>query len=238
MSKKLFVGALLALGALAAAGCFPQEDSCNIKTPGIYPQFEVVEEGDAATARAVFWTGDGPNGTSLVLGSCGDAIAVNGVTLQGNNSNPVEYSATLDLATTYDFVFSRPDEGDYTSTVTDLRPEVIVLGPDGEEIPRDQEFDVTWEDNDGGDIDLLISGECFTDYPETLGDAVPDTGSYTVPANGIEAWSGDESESCTAEVTLSRTVTGDLDPVFEGQGEIYGRTMDRTTFTSTPAATY
>jgi hypothetical protein len=237
MQRTIIVGALVLLGTVAATGCFPQEDSCNIKTPGIYVQFDATEESGVAVGRAVFWTGDSPGGTNLVLGDCGDAVAVNGVNLvvEDPNASPLTYSAEVDIADTYEFVFSRPDEGDYVSTVADMRPEVNVTAPGGEDIPRDQEFAVTWDDNDGSDdIELLISGDCIWDYPEVGGMSVADNGSYTVPANGLEPVDTANTDTCVAEVTLTRSVTGTLDSALKG--DIYGRSVGLTSFNSTPPA--
>jgi len=232
---------ILTMVALSAAfltllGCFPTEDSCNIKTDGVYVQFEAIEEGDSAIGKATFWVGDDPGGTNLELGdSCDDQIAVNGTTLSQKGSQPIYYEAAIDVAETYEFVFTREGEDPYTSTVTEMRPEVTVLGPSGGDISRADEFEITWEDNDGGEITLLIDGDCIWDYPDTLGDEVADNGSHTVPADGIEATDSGENESCTAEITLTREVPSSatsLDPSLKG--EIDGKSVGRASFTSTP----
>lgn len=231
---------ILTMVALSAAflsllGCFPTEDSCNIKTDGIYVQFEAIEEGDSAIGKATLWVGDDPGGTNLELGDCGDELEVNGTTLSQKGSNPIYYEAAIDVADTYEFVFTREDEDPYTSTVTEMRPEVTVLGPSGEDISRADEFEITWEDNDGGEIVLLINGDCIWDYPDTLGDEVADNGSHTVPADGIEATDSGENETCTAEITLTReTASANCTLDQSLKGTIEGKTVGRASFSTTP----
>lgn len=232
MRSKVMFLILAATVAALAAGCFPQEDSCNVKTDGIYFEYEVAEEGGEAVGKATLWVGDSPGGTNLVMGDCGDALAFNGTTMTEKGTNPVYYEASIDAADAYDFVFTREDEDPYTSTVDGMRPEVVEVGPDGGDISRATEFDVVWLDNDGGEIKLLISGECIWDYPETLGEEVADNGSHTVPADGIEATDSGENESCTAEIELSREVDGTLDAALKGT--IVGKSVGRASFTSTP----
>jgi len=233
--RTLVIATTLAACALALiTGCHPSEDSCNIKTAGIYVELEAIEEGANATGKATFWVGDDPGGTYLVLGECGDEIAVNGTVLQHKSGNPEYYEASIDPAESYEFVFSRPDEDPYASLVANMRPEVTVLGPSGDTIPRDEEFDITWEDNDTGEIHLYVEGDCIHDYPDVLGDEVADNGSHTVASGGIEAWEGDENESCVAEIELSREVDGTLDSSLKGT--IVGKSVGRSSFTSAPAS--
>jgi len=234
--RTLVIATTLAACALSIiTGCTnPEESSCNIKTGGVYVEFAAIEEGDSARGRAEFWVGDSPGGTQMIL-DCGDEVAVNGTVLQHNSGVPNDYyEAAISPAESYEFIFTRPDEPDYASLITNMRPEVTVLGPSGDTIPRDEEFDITWEDNDGGEIHLYVEGDCIHDYPEVLGDDVADNGSYTVAANGIEAWEGDENESCVAEIELTREVDGTLDPALKGT--IVGKSQGRSSFTSAPAA--
>ncbi len=232
MRNQLLFLSLAAMIAAMTAGCFPQEDSCNVKTAGIYFEYEAVVEGGDALGRATLWVGDSPNGTNLVMGECGDKLAINGVTMQEKGSNPVYYEAAIDPADVYEFVFTREDENPYSSTVDGMRPAVMNVGPDSGTISRADEFDVTWDDNDGGEIVLLISGSCIWDYPDVLGDEVADNGSHTVAANGIEATDSGEDESCTAEIELTREVNGTLDAALKGT--IVGQSVGRASFTTAP----
>jgi len=228
-----------ALSAAAAVGaCNPSEDSENIATAGIYVEYEVVEQGLAteATARATFWVGDDPGGTYLEL-TGGDEIEVDGVELVDQGGNPKRYEAQVPVkgaGELYEFVFTRPDEGPYSSLVS-TRPQVDLTAPDGETYSReDDSFDVEWDDNDdtGDPIELLVEGDCIDDYPQIGGDDVDDSGSYSVAAGDLEEALGEEGETCEVTVTLERASEGTLS--LDLKGTIEGFTTDAATFTSEP----
>ena len=227
---------LVALGGAAAPGCAPVEDSCDLATDEIQVELAAIEEGGTATAKAIFRTEDV---ASIALGDCGDKMTVNGTLLRvvDGAASPLVYAASIEQADEYDFVFSRPDEDDYVSTVSELRPEVTVTAPAaGSTITRDQGFDIVWDDNDEGEIDLLVHGDCIQPYPGADGATVADDGADAVPANGL-VWSGmegtEDPTTCTAEVVLTRSVDGTLDAALTGT--IVGWTAGRTTFASAPA---
>ena len=117
--------AFVALGGALAPGCAPVEDSCDLATGEIRVELAAIEESGAATAEAIFRTDDV---ASIALGDCGDKMTVNGTLLRvvDGAASPLVYAASIEQADEYDFVFSRPDEDDYVSTVSDLRPEVTV----------------------------------------------------------------------------------------------------------------
>ncbi len=234
MTRKILILGTIAAVMVLAMGCYPEEDSCNILTDGIYVEYQVMEQNDAASARATFWVGDSPGGTYLTLGSCGDEISVNGVELNKTGSNPEYYEAGVEVADTYDFTFNRPEYGEFVSSITAMPAEVEITSISGDEIARDEEFQITWMDNSDGEIDLLISGDCIEDYPNLMGDDIADTGSHTVGAGAIEVNDNDVGESCAAEVRLTRESSGTL--AAELKGTIKGFTRDVDSFTSTPAA--
>lgn len=229
MRKTITIVALLVLGAIAATGCLANEDSCDLKTQGLSLELAAIEEGDTAQGQAIFKT---DQGSAVVLGECGDSITVNGTELQAVDGTvvPVVYSAEIEPADEYTFVFSRPDEGDYTSTVSGLRPAVTVTAPaEGVDAPRDVLLDVTWDDNNAGagnaQIEAIITGECiFPDYEATWSD----DGADVVEADSIEV--DGETTSCLADLTLTRKVDGTLGSSLNGS--IEGWSVGRTTFTT------
>jgi hypothetical protein len=233
--RAAFPAALVLAGA-AAAGCLPAEDSCDIATEDIEVEFAAIEENGAAAGEAIFRTGDV---SSIALGDCGDKITVNGERMRvlSGSASPLIYAASIEVADEYEFVFSRPDEDDYVSTVSDLRPEVTITAPAaGSIITRDTGFDITWANNDAGEINLLIDGDCIRSYPDAAGESVTDDGADAVPPNGL-VWSGTEGTetptTCDAEVVLTRSVEGTLDAALTGA--IHGWTAGRAAFTSAPA---
>ena len=225
------------LGAVAATGCIASEDSCDLKTQGIKVELAAMEEDGVATGNAEFYTDEN---MAIILGDCGDKITVNGTELQVVNANasPVVYSANVEATGTYEFVFSRPDEGDYTSTVTGLRPAVTLTAPaEGAEIPRDADLLVEWDDNNGGagndEIKAIVTGDCIgIDYEQTFS---PDDGADTIAADSLNV-DGDTT-TCAAELVMTRKVTGTLDPALDSQGGwIEGWSVGRTSFTTIPTA--
>jgi len=217
---------LLCVGALAFVGC-PREDSCLIRTQGMYFAFRVVEEDGQATVSAVFTVG-GALGTELALGDCGDDITVNGIPLQERRGAFVYYDAVLDAADAYEFVFVREGEGPYISTVTPPPP-VNITGPEeAAVISRQDAFDVTWEDNYEASpgITLFLGGPCIWDFQRDVGD----NGLYGINADELQFVGVDDT--CDVSIILTRLVQGDLDPALDGF--INAKTVDRTWITSTP----
>jgi hypothetical protein len=233
MRQFFVVGALVALGGLAAVGCMPPEDSCDVKTEGIRLELAASEEAGTAKGQAILWTDEG---RAMVLGDCGDKVTVNGVELEAEDgtASPIVYSAAVDATGTYEFVFSRPDEDDYVSTVTDLRPAVAIDAPEGgAEVPRDEPLAVTWSDNnDGagdGQIAAVVTGDCIDlDYEATWSD----DGEDEIPADSLDV--DGETTSCQAELVLTREVEGTLDADLNQTGSIKGWSVGRTTFTTVP----
>jgi len=236
MIKRLLWLPVLLIGSAAVLGCSkqPEEDSCNIKTGGIYVEYEVTESNNTATARATFWVGDAPGGTYLTLGSCGDDIKVNGQALRHESGADHDYyESTVPVAGSYEFVFTRTDEDPYSSTVS-TPPAIHITAPtEGASISRAESFDITWDNNGSGQLNLLIDGDCIKDFPSVNGEAIADTGSYTVNANGIEPFvSSDADKTCTANISLERSTNGALDPNLKGT--ITGYSGAGRSFTSTP----
>lgn len=208
------------------AGC-PREDSCNIRTGGIYLSFNVLEKDGAATVTATFTVG-GPFGTALSLGDCGDDITVNAVPLQAKQGAFVYYEATLAPADLYTFEFTRDGEGPYISEVV-APPTVTITAPvQGTAISRAVAFDVTWEDNYEASpgIALFIGGSCVQGILADIGD----NGLYTINADDLELT--DVEDSCDVTISLTRVATGTMDPELEGS--IQAKSVGETWITSNP----
>ncbi len=231
MKKPLYVK-LAVISTLLGAGCFPEEDSCNIKTDGIYVEYEVVRSADTVSARATFWTGERAGGTYLTLGTCGDEVTVNGVRLSETGTNPKYYHSTVPVAGSYDFVFSRADEAPYESTTGTPLPVSITAPQSQTSFSRTDVLDIAWQDNAEGEIEVLIEGECIHDYPTVGGKEIADNGAHQVPPGAIKPWTEREDETCEARVTLRRVRAGSLDSDLKGR--IYGASLDEVSFDSRP----
>jgi len=217
---------LLVISALAFAGC-PRDNSCNLRTAGIYCTFRVAEENGQATATAVFSVGNAA-GTELTLGDCGDNIAVNGTPLQERRGLFVYYEGLVDVADTYEFVFTRQDEGPYTCLVSPPPPVAITAPAEGTPLTRKEAFDIQWDNNyaESAGIGLVIAGPCITGIVRPIGD----NGLYTINASELQA--SPETAACDVNILLTRTVSGKMDPGLKGA--ITAAAVDRTWFTSNP----
>jgi len=221
MHKYVFTTVALALSLPLTTGCFPVEDSCNIKTDGLYLQLEAIEENGSVEAQAIFWVGANAGGTYLELGDCGDEIAVNGkvMTASPGYDNPEVYVASLEPSDSYDFVLSRPDEDPYTSSVSNAREAVTVTGPSDSTLSRTEAFNVAWNNNDSGEVQVSVSGSCIFSYSET----VQDDGSHTVASGNLDATDEDAGESCNAKVIVDRSTAGSMAPGVAGSIETISR---------------
>lgn len=199
-------------GATLMLGCLEEEDSCNIRTPGIYTEYYVSEIDGQASVNATFWVGDGPQGTYLELGSCGDTIEVNGIKLNETGSYPTHYTAKMPAATEYVFAFIRPKEKAYYSVMDNVPGAIHIETPQGEQIARDEDLLLLWQDNGNSQISLNISSGCFTYYRETL----TDDGRHIVPANTFATRPQYCTKGCAATATLTRKFSGRLSPSLKG----------------------
>ena len=208
-------------------GCYEEEDSCNIKTGGIYVQYTINEYNTETVAQAVFWVGDEPGGTNLELGVCGDRVEVNGHRLTEYEDRPTRYAAYIPVAEKYEFTFIRPDEPPHVSVAEQIPEPVHLIAPDGIDVPRDQPLNIQWEDNWSGIASLEVRGSCFFRYGET----VTDNGEYTLPANRLAPLNADTN--CAARITLARDFHGRISPNLKGS--VGGMVLSSTFFNSLSA---
>ncbi|HEO71998.1 MAG TPA: hypothetical protein ENN80_12100 [Candidatus Hydrogenedentes bacterium] len=249
------------LVAAAGLSCFPSvTDSSELATSEITCTFSVERVDDIIKAVAHFTIGPlvGRGNRPVVL-TGGDEIAVNGVLLYPTapaHSAHQPYATELDVADVYTFTFTRPVRGTYTSTVT-LPAEVSILLPEEDAVAsRNADLDVQWVDNGGESISLLVEHEltrwierefiggyvCLylrDDVAEDLWGGVPDSGTYTLPAGGIQsardiynATRCECPDELPALLTLTRSATGDLDPAL--MGAINATAWDAVHFASAP----
>jgi len=235
--KNTTAAVLLVLGLLVLAGC-NRVSSCDVLTDGLYLDLLVTEEDGQATVRADLWVGDAPRGTSVEIGPCGDAIAVNGVNLQEVRGVWTYYEAVLTPAAAYEFVLTRPGKASYSSTVTPP-PTVTILAPSpGSELSRRSPLSVQWNAN--GDPSQTLHFETYVQFPphgqtdlEPFSDgfSVADDGQHSFDLATLED-AQNAADDWTAEVTLMRSVEGQLDPALNGR--IWAQSVDSVEFVSRP----
>lgn len=208
-------------------GCYEEEDSCNIKTGGIYVEYTVNENNAEAVAQAVFWVGDEPGGTNLELGVCGDRVEVNGHRLTEYEDRPTRYAAFIPVAEKYEFTFIRPDEPPHVSVAEQIPEPVHFIAPDGIDAPRDQPLEIRWENNWSGAATLEINGSCIYRHVET----VTDNGEHTLAANRLAAKNEVITPDCVAGITLARYFHGRISPNLKGS--VSGMVLSSTYCNST-----
>lgn len=185
-----------------------------------YVNYQVFDEVDSVRVRAEFRVrtalGD------VIRLSAGDTITVNGTVLVYDGLVVPHYAGTVDFATEYAFVFTRPDVGAFTSTAS-LPGAVTITAPaSGATVSQQTGFTVTWDDGDttsDGSYDVFVdttTGTCDVFAVESAPSATTVTFSQ---ANFIAAG---ETEPPCGNSTLNGTLTvrsykaGALDPIFRG----------------------
>lgn len=227
--KRLYLLTLVIVSVLAL-GCFEEEDSCNIRTPGIYVEYDVREIDGETFGEATFWVGDEPNGTHLELGACGDAIFLNGERLNEKSGWVTKYTGIVPPNDEYVFEFKRPGEDTYVSVVRNVPSPITILSPSGDSIARDDDMTIKWTQPTGDQVNLSITGNCISSYSEVI----TDDGLHTIREEKINVVKHRSTETCSATVTLSHYLYGDISPYLKGK--IKGYTYYTAHFDSTKAS--
>lgn len=166
----------------ALVGC-GVENSCEIVTQSFQAVFLVTESSEqTANASATFSTGAGLASVTVEL-DCGDTISVNSGILA---RKPVlgfgaSYESEITKAATYDFVFARPGEDPYSSTVQAPAAIEITAPSSAAELSRGDRLTVAWTTSPADWMHIEVTADKMT--PITA--QVPDNGSYTLPAGAV-----------------------------------------------------
>jgi hypothetical protein len=224
---------LLVLPALFA--CTESVESTDVRTSGVYPEFQVVADGSGNTnASARLKVGGNDSNTFLELqGSDVLEVSAKGQTQRMTSSGDHGYGArfAFDEAGT-EFVFSfhrgEEDSGAVRSAVTLPEPFALQMGTTAASRASDA-VSFTWDPPAGGDVHWDVDGDCvWTDQGST-----PDDGSHTLNLSDVRAF-GEETESCSVRLTVQRSHTGSIDSAFSEGGENRAYQLRVQTFTSTP----
>lgn len=234
---------LLAMGlAFAAlAGCAEDVDSDDVATDAIYANIWVEASGDGnSRAYTALRVGGSSSNTFLELTDYDALMTFVNDTSKGmaesESALGTTYSATFpyeaeDTPFRVAFLRTPPPDGECAgksapnSTVTLPRPFSITAPAPSTSVSRGAGFTFTW--NNSGESDPLsyrVSGTCIQDYSESISS---DSGSYTIPAGSIMVVGTDQTVSCAATLTLSRTRAGSLDPNY-GEGGVISARQYRT----------
>lgn len=194
---------------VAVSGCMP-ESSSSIATDALHVSYQVVQEGDVVRVRADFRVGNAL-GTTLTLAD-GDEIRVNGTALAYEAFLIPHYEGTVMPSAQYDFVFTRPGEGSFTSSTIAPAPVTITSPSSGATVSRGNGFTATWTDPDAtGDYFIGVSGvsdSCSANVSTFVDDATTFAFTPEMFREPVETEDGEEDTGETQPVCEGQTLTG------------------------------
>lgn len=246
---KSLVSVTALTSAAFAIGCGAEDvDSEDVLTSGMYAKFSAVASGDGTTLVEAELRVGGDNGTYVEIGGDDELVALGdedgdgedeSVEMGHNNSGDRHwYRSRFDT-----------DEDNTVFTVAFNRGEDFVSAPDsnvalpapftlslegldeGDEVERGTDVTVTWSNEDGGDVNWYVEGDCVWSKSGRSTDDME----LTIPAEEIEVLGTDEGETCTVEIIIERTRMGTVDSEFGEGGEFWGIQRRGIEITSTPA---
>lgn len=187
----------IAVAAFLAGGC-SKVPSDNVKTAGIYASYSIKGNNQNSVVCTVQFQAGGSTGTFLDLSS-GDSATCNGQSMSRNEfAGIITYSATLSYAVgvVYTVVFSRANEGSYTSTVT--LPEAIEgMSPGhGTTIQKGSALTASWVPSTNLNDKLNATLDIRLNSSRSITHAVVDSS----PENGSLGFSGDQTQVTPPEV--------------------------------------
>lgn len=224
--------------ALLALGCTESVESTDVKTTGIYPEIEVVSNGNGKS-KVTVWLKVGGDDSNTFLDLKGDdtlEASLDGgepVTLDQSGDS---YSATFDTeeeGAEFTIAFLRGEDDDSAPASVVSLPAPYVLDVAVTEASRaDDDVEFTWDPPaDSGNMEWDLNGDCI----KLAGDKTPDSaGTYTLAAGDIETFDSDKEESCTVDLETTRSQGGDIDSAFTEGGSIVAKQVRGVSFTSNP----
>ena len=224
---------LFVLPALFA--CTQSVESTDVRTSGVYPEFQVMADGTgSSTASARLKVGGNDSNTFLDLrGSDVLEVSAGGDTQRLTSGGDHRYSARfpVDEAGT-EFVFSfrrgEQDDGAVHSAVTLPEPFELQMGSSEASRATDQ-VSFLWDPPAGGELHWDLTGDCiWTEQGST-----PDDGSNTLNRDDVRSV-GSEPKSCTARLEVQRSHSGSIDAAFTEGGENKAYQVRAQSFTSLP----
>lgn len=220
----------------ALFACMEGVESTDIRTSGVYPEFEVVADGSGSSrASARLKVGGDDSNTFLTLES-GDRleVTVGDETRTLTRGDNYWYSATfqIDAADTefaFAFIRTENDETAPRSVVALPAPFQLEMGTtEASRAADDVAF--SWDPPGSGELHWDVEGDCvWMEFGVT-----PDDGSHDIPREDMRSHQNDQAESCPVELTVERVRSGSIDPAFTEGGAAVAYQRRLQSFTSTP----
>lgn len=229
-----------AVGLLAAC-----EDvgSKNIKTDGMFADFEVTARADGdSEVRAALRVGGGLSNTYVEL-SPGDVLSATSgsethtLTEDGSGAFNVHvYHATfsgIEEDKAFTIGFDRADDVSAPDSHTTLPAPFQLTAPTAnQEVSRADALTISWTPaNTRDDMSARLDGDCIIVAAPHIDS---DSGTLTLPADSLSPSAGHEGDTCNVDIRIARTRSGGVDPAF-GEGGHFNAVQLRTiTIRSTP----
>ena len=241
--SKFSTFAFLLLSLVLLNGCSEDVDSEDIRTSGIYAAMDLEATADNHTGIQVALKVGGSNSNTYLNLTAGDTL-----TATLNDSEETTLSKVEDSSgeINYTGAFSSASAGTENSIIKiafnrnsadTSAPNSLVTLPaapsglttDKTNFNRGTESVIlTWDaSNTSSNMSLDYEGSCISDGSAT----VVDNGIYTINAGTIKDSS---QQSCSVTFTLSRSVSGTLDPAFGEGGYIRAKQSRSISVTSAP----
>lgn len=235
--------------ATLVIGCGSEDvDSEDVLTSGMYAKFEAVASGDGTTLVDAQLRVGGKDGTYVEISGDDSLVALadedgdgedESVEMGHNNSGERHwYRSRFDTDednTIFTVALNRGEDFESAPNSSVALPKPFSVSVEGidedDEIPRGTDVTVTWSNEDGGDVNWSIEGDCiWSEDGRTSDDR-----EFTISADDIRVLATDEGESCTVQIIIERTRKGTIDSAFGGSGEFWGIQRRGFEFVSTPA---
>ena len=203
--------------------------SSGVNTSGIHADITGLVEDGKTKIEVVMRVG-GENSLTYVELEGGDTLEAS----DGTNTQELSHSsfgASHKYTTNFDLIdpgseflvsFKRELEDSAPNSLITLSNLFTTTSPvSNDVVSRSSPFTISWtvEDDTEDEITITIESSCIMgSFEDTVNTQV---GSYTINPSDWDVSEGEESESCSADVILTRLKAGSLDPAF-GSGSVYG----------------
>jgi hypothetical protein len=221
---------------LLAFGCTESVESEDVRTSGIYPEVMVTATGDGQSRVEVRMKVGGPS-SNTYLDMTGDdkiEVTVGDVTRKLDETSSDTYTASFAgdaEGTQFVVSFLRGDADDDAPASTVTLPAPFDLATDATEYSRAaDDVMLSWDPPASGQVAWKLSGSCI----KLAGGSTPDDGSHALASGSIDTFESDRMESCTANLEVTRSRSGSIDPAFSEGGNIVARQVRAGAFTSNP----
>lgn len=231
---------VIAVAAATLQGCSNVESE-DVATSGVNAQIRATADGSGSTqVRATLRVGGGTSNTFLDLS--GDDV------LEASYDQSAQAMSREELLGAISYVTSFPVEAEGSEFVVALLRSVddgapdsratlpapfAISAPAAESVhSRGADVSLVWSPSGAADpMTWIANGPCVQ---ARSGVVAGDPGTLTLPAGTFVAHENQTGETCTVEVTLTRSRTGILDPGYGEGGEVRGEQVRRLQILSAP----